>query len=102
MIVSMNGPGGAMSVHAPAMPAAAAPEGAARQRGTEGCYDQVRIAQGPTAGDGRFQKELASRLVGEVRTANTTGDIQRIRDAVQTGTYQVDLAAIATRMMLGG
>lgn len=101
MIVSMNGPGGAMPVHAPMMPTAAAPEGAARQKGAEGCFDQVRIAQEPT-GEGRFQKELAARLVGEVRTTNTTGDIQRIRDAVQGGTYQIDLAAIATRMMLGG
>lgn len=47
-----------------------------------------------------FQMELVSRLSYEVRTANTTGDIQELRREVSAGEYTPDPMAIAGRMLL--
>lgn len=47
-----------------------------------------------------FQMELVSRLSYEVRTANTTGDIQDLRREVSAGEYTPDPMAIAGRMLL--
>jgi negative regulator of flagellin synthesis FlgM len=44
--------------------------------------------------------EVVSRLSREVRTANTTGDIQELRREVSAGEYRPDPMAIAGRMML--
>ena len=47
-----------------------------------------------------FQMELVSRLSHEVRTVDTTGDIQELRREVSTGEYTPDPMAIAGRMLL--
>lgn len=47
-----------------------------------------------------FQMEMVSRLSYEVRTANTTGDIQELRREVSAGEYIPDPMAIAGRMLL--
>ena len=47
-----------------------------------------------------FQMEMVSRLSHEVRTANTTGDIQELRQKVSAGEYIPDPMAIAGRMLL--
>ncbi len=52
------------------------------------------------AGRRSFQMEMVSRLSREVRTANTTGDIQELRREVSAGEYRADPMAIAGRMML--
>lgn len=52
------------------------------------------------AGRRSFQMEMVSRLSREVRTANTTGDIQELRREVSAGEYRPDPMAIAGRMML--
>ena len=44
--------------------------------------------------------EMVSRLSREVRTANTTGDIQELRRVVSAGEYRPDPMAIAGRMLL--
>ena len=46
-----------------------------------------------------FQMEMVSRLSREVRTANTTGDIQELRQQVSEGTYTPDAMGIAGRML---
>lgn len=51
------------------------------------------------AGRRSFQMEMVSRLSREVRTANTTGDIQELRRAVSSGEYAPDPMAIAGRML---
>lgn len=51
------------------------------------------------AGRKSFQMEMVSRLSREVRTANTTGDIQELRRKVSAGEYQPDPMAIAGRML---
>ena len=47
-----------------------------------------------------FQMEVVSRLSQEVRTVNTTGDIQDLRREVSAGEYIPDPMAIAGRMLL--
>lgn len=51
------------------------------------------------AGRRSFQMEMVSRLSREVRTANTTGDIQELRREVSAGEYRPDPMAIAGRML---
>lgn len=51
------------------------------------------------AGRRTFQMEVVSRLSREVRTANTTGDIQELRRRVSAGEYAPDPMAIAGRML---
>ena len=43
---------------------------------------------------------MVSRLAQEVRTANTTGDIQELHRKVSAGEYTPDPMAIAGRMLL--
>lgn len=43
--------------------------------------------------------DTVSRLSKEVRTATTTGRVQELRQAVSSGTYTPDPAAIAKRML---
>lgn len=47
----------------------------------------------------RFQVDLVSRLSQEVRTATTTGRIQELRQAVQSGAYHPDATEIAKRLL---
>lgn len=61
-------------------------------------YDSADFSA-PT-GRRSFQMEMVSRLSREVRTANTTGDIQELRRVVSAGEYRPDPMAIAGRMLL--
>lgn len=65
-------------------------------------YDSVTLSSAPATKDSRFHRELVGRLSQEVRTANTTGDIQKLRQAVSSGSYSPDPSAIAARMLLLG
>jgi len=60
-------------------------------------YDSVDFSA--PAGRRSFQMEVVSRLSREVRTANTTGDIQELRRKVSAGEYRPDPMAIAGRML---
>ena len=62
-------------------------------------FDSVHLSAA-SEGESAFQKELVSRISQEVRTATTTGDIQRYRSEVMAGTYRPDCMAIASRMLL--
>ena len=61
-------------------------------------YDSVDFSA--PAARRSFQMELVSRLSQEVRTVNTTGDIQDLRREVSAGEYTPDPMAIAGRMLL--
>lgn len=100
MIVTMNGSGAAIPAHGPVAGPVGLDHGP-RPKLTEGCFDQVKITQ-DSAGESTFRKELTARLVGEVRTAHSTGNIQRIHEAVQSGAYRIDFSEIAAKMMLEG
>lgn len=67
----------------------------------EAVFDHVELS-GEVTGEIRFRRELVSRLVQEVRTAHTTGDIQRLTQAVDSGAYVPDPSEIAARMLLEG
>lgn len=60
-------------------------------------YDSAEFST--PAGRKSFQMEMVSRLSREVRTANTTGDIQELRRKVSAGEYRPDPMAIAGRML---
>lgn len=60
-------------------------------------YDSAHFSV--PAGQKSFQMEMVSRLSREVRTANTTGDIQELRQKVAAGEYHPDPMAIAGRML---
>ena len=60
-------------------------------------YDSAEFSA--PAGRRSFQMEMVSRLAREVRTANTTGDIQELRREVSAGEYRPDPMAIAGRML---
>ena len=60
-------------------------------------YDSVDFSA--PAGRRSFQMEMVSRLSREVRTANTTGDIQELRQELSAGKYTPDPMAIAGRML---
>lgn len=75
--------------------------GAEKSREVGGAFDQIDISQ-EASGEPRFQKELAARLVQDIRTSTSTGDIQQVRDQIQNGTYCLDSVSIASAMLLGG
>ena len=60
-------------------------------------YDSLTISS--SSEESRFHMELVGRLSQEVRTATTTGDVQRLKHAVSTGQYTPDPMAIAARML---
>lgn len=103
MITSISGSGVVSPAYTPVAPAGSSgvQSGAVHTRETEGSFDQVRISQ-ETSGESGFRRELVSRLVREVRTVNTTGDIQRLREEVRSGDYRPDPAGMAARMLLEG
>lgn len=62
-------------------------------------FDSVTIS---SEGGRSFEMDLRSRLSQEVRTATSSGQIAALRAQVQEGTYQVDVSAIAGKMLLLG
>ena len=72
--------------------------GASAQAASGHNYDSAEFSA--PAGRRSFQMEMVSRLSREVRTANTTGDIQELRRRVSAGEYRLDPMAIAGRMLL--
>lgn len=50
-------------------------------------------------GEVAFRKEMIGRISQEVRTATTTGDIQKYRREIEEGTYTLDPMAIAGRII---
>ena len=73
--------------------------GAAVPAGAEPNYDMATFST-MLAGKDTLQMDTVSRLSREVRTANTTGDIQELRRVVSAGEYRPDPMAIAGRMLL--
>ncbi len=78
---------------------AQSPDGTGKVQGVEKSFDQVDISK-DLSSEAKFQRELAARLVQEVRTATSTGDIQQIKEQVDGGTYPVNPESIASAMLL--
>jgi negative regulator of flagellin synthesis FlgM len=64
---------------------------------TEPKYDSVTLSS--QTGESRFHQELVSRLSKEVRTATSTGDIQRLKKEIAEGTYEPDPMRIAAKIL---
>jgi negative regulator of flagellin synthesis FlgM len=60
-------------------------------------YDSVTLSS--QTEESRFHQEMVSRLSKEVRTATSTGDIQRLRKEVAEGTYEPDPMRIAAKIL---
>ena len=63
-------------------------------------YDHYTLSQAAAQEESGTFRELAARLSQQVRTTNTTGKIQELRQAVRSGSYQIDARETAARMLL--
>ncbi len=61
-------------------------------------FDSVSISHEADV-QSRFHKDMVSRLSNEIRTATTTGRIQELRQAVQSGEYHPDPVRIAKHLL---
>lgn len=73
--------------------------GTGRARVQSGSFDQVDISQ-ESSGESRFRKELAARLVQDVRASASTGSIQQLREQVRSGAYRAEPESIAAAILL--
>lgn len=74
-------------------------DSAEKASGAERSFDQVNISE-HLSGAPKLQRELAARVVRDVRAAGSTGVVQQLREQVRSGTYRVDPKSIASAMLL--
>ena len=74
--------------------------GAKRVRTAESSFDQITLSARAGQEASPAFREMAARLSQQVRTYNTTGKIQDLRDQVASGTYRPDARETAARMLL--
>lgn len=72
-----------------------------KTREIESSFDHVDISSQPTS-ESRFRRELAARLVQDVRASTSIANVQQLREQVQTGTYRINPSTIAGAMLLEG
>ena len=72
--------------------------GIKRARETGSSFDQITLSAGQEASPAF--RDLAASLSQQVRTLNTTGKIQELRNQVASGTYRPDARETAARMLL--
>ena len=96
-----------VSIAPVATPVAARASGARSVKGAEGSFDQITLTAAQAAGPtfralaaGPAFRDLAASLSQQVRTFNTTGKIQELRNQVASGTYRPDARETAARMLL--
>ncbi len=99
MIMPTKGPGRAASLYH-ALPIQANQNKTPPEQISEGQFDQVNISGNSPVS--LFQRELVARISSDVRTAHTTGDIQRVKQEIKDGSYKIDAREIAARMLLEG
>lgn len=81
-----------------AAPSAVRVSGAKPAKGLESSFDQITLSAGQEASPAF--RDLAASLSSQVRTFNTTGKIQELRNQVASGTYRPDARETAARMLL--
>ncbi len=74
---------------------------AASQKSASQRFDSIMLSTAETRRTD-FQRELESRLTQEVRCATSSGEVQRLREQIQSGSYRVDAMEIARKMLLVG
>lgn len=81
------------------VPGAVRASGAKPAKGAESSsFDQITLSAGQEASP--VFRDLAASLSSQVRTFNTTGKIQELRNQVASGTYRPDARETAARMLL--
>ena len=70
-----------------------------RRQVQDGYYDQY-TASAPAAQSGSSFRDAVASLSYQVRTHNTTGKIQELRQEVRSGQYQISPRETAARMLL--
>lgn len=78
---------------------ASAPCAGESTRAQESSFDQITLSAQAGQEGGSFRK-LVSELSYQVRTFNTTGKIQELRQQVAEGEYRPDARETAARMLL--
>ena len=73
--------------------------GPGRRQVQDGYYDQY-TASAPAAQSGSSFRDAVASLSYQVRTHNTTGKIQELRQEVRSGQYQISPREVAARMLL--
>lgn len=74
--------------------------GAKRVRAAEGSFDQITLSARAGQEASPTFREMAAALSQQVRTYNTTGKIQELRQQVAAGEYRPDARETAARMLL--
>lgn len=67
-------------------------------------FDEIRISlQGENAlGENEFIKTLSARLSAEVREEPSGEKLDSIKEKIRQGCYEIDVSAIASRILLEG
>lgn len=73
--------------------------GISRRQAQDGYYDQYTASM-PAAQNGSSFRDAVASLSYQVRTHNTTGKIQELRQEVRSGQYQISPRETAARMLL--
>ena len=76
--------------------------GLLRTRAAEGQFDQITLSAQSGQVSAPTFREMAATLSQQVRTYNTTGKIQDLRQQVASGEYRPDARETAARMLLMG
>ncbi len=63
-------------------------------------FDSILISTADAARGNAVQMRLRGQLVQEVRAATTSGDVQKVREQIENGSYHVEPAEIARKMLL--
>ena len=74
--------------------------GAKRVRAAESSFDQITLSARAGQEANPTFREMAAILSQQVRTYNTTGKIQELRQQVSSGEYRPDARETAARMLL--
>ena len=81
----------------PILPSGVRSSGVQGGHSTEGSFDQITLS---AATDRNAFRQMVSDLAYQVRTHNTTGKIQELRQEVRSGQYQISPRETAARMLL--
>lgn len=63
-------------------------------------FDSILISTSDASKNNAVQMRLRSQLVQEVRAATTSGDVQKVREQLENGSYHVEPVEIARKMLL--
>ncbi len=63
-------------------------------------FDSILISTADASRNDAVQMRLRGQLVQEVRCATSSGEVQKVREQIESGAYRVEPAEIARKMLL--